>query len=229
MPSTLHTPTNKLSESLTFYKKLGFTLVNESEPCLVSDGTALIEINPDRYARAGMKLYRPSWKDTVTQLQNYTHVTPTDNGFLLNDSSGTRIYLVEEEVILPANWKSAPASTLGNCAGLTLETADMETSVNIWKTLGFTNVQGTIEQGWILLINDEGTGVSLMPPNKCPHLFFNPSLSYFNGKDNLKVIDQIRKLNIPITEEITYFNKEGVVDNIIIRDPGGFGFFLFSD
>lgn len=46
---------------------------------------------------------------------------------------------------------------------------------------------------------------------------------------NLAVIKKIRELNIPIVEEISTFNKEGIVDNIIIRDPGGYGFFIFSD
>jgi len=54
-------------------------------------------------------------------------------------------------------------------------------------------------------------------------------LTYFNGKQNLEVIEKIRNNAIPITEEITHFNKEGIVDNIIIRDPGGYGFFIFSD
>jgi len=71
--------------------------------------------------------------------------------------------------------------------------------------------------------------VSFMQPNSCPHLFFNPSMTYFNGKNNLPIIAKIREAGIPITEEITHFNQEGIVDNIIIRDPGGYGFFIFSD
>ena len=44
----------------------------------------------------------------------------------------------------------------------------------------------------------------------CPHLFFNPSLTYFNGKEgNPKVITAVRDAGIPITEEITHFNREG--------------------
>ena len=45
----------------------------------------------------------------------------------------------------------------------------------------------------------------------------------------MEVIGKVRELGIPIAEEITHFNKEGLVDNIIIRDPGGYGFFIFSD
>ena len=52
----------------------------------------------------------------------------------------------------------------------------------------------------------------------------------FNGKENNpKVIQNIRNVGIPIAEEITTFNKEGIVDNIIIQDPGGYGFFIFND
>ena len=48
--------------------------------------------------------------------------------------------------------------------------------------------------------------------------------------DDIKqLIQKIRDLKIPITEEITVFNDQGVVDNIIIRDPGGLGFFIFND
>jgi hypothetical protein len=54
-------------------------------------------------------------------------------------------------------------------------------------------------------------------------------MTYFNGGNNMAVIGKIRSARIPIAEEITHFNKEGIVDNIIIRDPGGYGFFVFND
>lgn len=71
--------------------------------------------------------------------------------------------------------------------------------------------------------------VSLMRPLNCPHLFFNPSLTYFNGGRNPEVIAAIRKAGVPISEEITHFNSRGEVDNVILRDPGGYGFFVFND
>jgi hypothetical protein len=90
--------------------------------------------------------------------------------------------------------------------------------------LGFSKTIGEIEQGWVGYANEDG-----MKANICPYLFFNPSATYFNGPNNLKIIEQIRDINIPITEEIMGFNKKGIVDNIIIRDSGRLGFFLFSD
>ncbi|MBT7993740.1 MAG: hypothetical protein HN691_02595 [Bacteroidetes bacterium] len=120
-------------------------------------------------------------------------------------------------------------SALGNSAGLSLETMDMELSFEIWQKLGFSTSMGSLGEGWISLKNTDNLTISLMRPLACPHLFFNPSLTYFNGEKNMEIIDHIRKIKIPITEEITYFNKENIADNIIIRDPGGLGFFLFND
>ena len=123
----------------------------------------------------------------------------------------------------------ASSSVLGNYMGLSLETPDMDKSAQLFEILDFKAVMGSAEQGWVVFQNADGLGISLMKPMSCPHLFFNPSLTYFNGQNNLAVIEKIRALDIPITEEITHFNEENKVDNIIIRDPGGLGFFLFSD
>jgi hypothetical protein len=118
----------------------------------------------------------------------------------------------------------------GNFAGLSIETTEMERSVEFWSALGYAITMGEASKGWVSLEADGCPGISLMKSMMCPHLFFNPSLTYFNGKEgNPKVIEAVRKEGIPITEEITHFNKEGLVDNIIIRDPGGLGFFLFND
>ena len=105
----------------------------------------------------------------------------------------------------------------------------MEKSQAVWEAIGFSLTMGTPGDAYIVLENSDGFPVSLMQPLNCPHLFFNPSMTFFNGANNPKIIDKIREAGLPITEEITHFNKQGIVDNIIIRDPGGYGFFLFND
>jgi len=225
----IHTPTSQLRKSLNFYRSLQFEVISESAPTIVTDGKALIEINPDRYARAGIKICADSWTNILPELAKHTAIIKIDNGYLLSDPSGTWIYLIICDPPLAFSQAESSFSVLGNYAGLSLETSDFARSMAIWKILGFTNITGTMEQGWVCCQNDDQVTVSIMKPNACPHLFFNPSLTYFNGKKNLDIIDKIRTLNIPITEEITFFNKEGIVDNIIIRDPGGYGFFIFSD
>jgi len=117
----------------------------------------------------------------------------------------------------------------GQFAGISLETIDINQSIHFWQSIGYTIQSGSRDQGWLTLSNGSGVDISLMKAGSCPHLFFNPSLTYFNGAKNLAIIKQLKTLQVPITEEITHFNKEGIVDNIIIRDPGGLGFFLFND
>jgi hypothetical protein len=229
MQTIIQTPTNDLEKSLAFYTSLDFKILSKAKPTLVSDGKVVIEINPDRFARAGVTLRNASWKDTVTELQKITDVIKTDNGYLLSDPSGVWINLVETKKKLKLDISDISPSVLGNFAGISLETVGIYQSLEIWETLGFSKVMGDVNQGWLGLQNENKMPLSIMKPHSCPHLFFNPSLTYFNGKNNPAIIQKIRDLGIPITEEITAFNKEGVVDNIIIRDPGGFGFFIFND
>lgn len=229
MKTIIHTPTPDLEQSIDFYRRLQFQQIAHPDQTYFSDGQCIIYINPDRFARAGLQLFRESWEDVVETLQQKTAVTTTESGYLLATPSGTRVYLNRNAPELEVKLSDIPPSHLGKFAGLSLETTDMQVSIALWEILGFQPAMGSAEQGWIGLQNKEGFGVSLMSPNSCPHLFFNPSLTYFNGGQNLAVIKKVREAGIPITEEITHFNKEGMVDNIIIRDPGGYGFFVFND
>ena len=223
------TPTNNLQNSLDFYQKLQFKIIENDHLQLVTDGKAIIEINPDRFARAGVKLFKNDWSAEKSQLEKQTFLTKLADGYLLGDPSGVWIYLIEKDADFTIEKSEECYGLTGNFAGLSLETTDIEKSATIWQILGFEKTMGDIEQGWVAYQNTDGFGVSLMKPMSCPHLFFNPSLTYFNGKNNLDIIQKIRDVGIPITEEITHFSKNGEVDNIIIRDPGGYGFFLFSD
>lgn len=74
MKTVIQTPTPNLEDSITFYSKLGFTLLSKENPVLFSDGKVLIEINPERFARAGIKLASTSWEETVDELNKITAV-----------------------------------------------------------------------------------------------------------------------------------------------------------
>ena len=58
--------------------------------------------------------------------------------------------------------------------------------------------------------SEVGDSISLIQAQQCPHLFFNPSVTYFNGSHNLEINESIKK--IEITEEVTEFNSKGEVD-----------------
>ncbi len=229
MTVIVHTPTNHLEQSLGFYKKLQYKNLTEENANILTDGHAIIEINPDRYARAGLKIYKQSWAKEIVALEKLTTVHKLAEGHLVNDFNGCWIYLMEGEMNPAPDLAGKSTGLTGNFQGMSLESSDMARSVEVWEALGFSIKMGTVENGFLLLDNQEGFTISLMKPQTCPHLFFNPSLTFFNGENNIKVIENIRKAGIQIAEEITHFNKEGIVDNIIIRDPGGLGFFIFSD
>ena len=224
---TIHTPTPNPDQSIDFYHRLGFRQISET-PILFTDGIALIEINPDRYARAGVKLYGERWHDHQALIELLTPVTKTSDGYLFADPSGVYVYWAEETPSIEFTPESQCFSTLGNFAGLSLETSDMQRSAVLYETLGWKVSGGSAEGGYLALDLD-GFGISLMRPQTCPHLFFNPSMTYFNSGKNPEVIAKLRELDIPLTEEITHFNPEGIVDNVIIRDPGGYGCFVFND
>lgn len=229
MTLTVHTPTNDLNTSIDFYKRLEYSVISEKNPTLLTNGKALLEINPDRFARAGLKMYKDSWAEELKGLEELTTIHKTEPGYLLNDLNGCWIYLVEGKMEQKAELSESSFGLTGNFMGLSMESSEMIKSSSLWQILGFKITMGDPEKGFVVMTNDDGFGVSLMKPMTCPHLFFNPSMTFFNGENNLALIEKIRKADIPITEEITHFNKEGIVDNIIILDPGGFGFFIFSD
>jgi len=229
MQSHIQTPTPNLETSVNFYKTLNFKVLQEGDSTFVTDGKALLEINSARFARAGVKMFAPSWASKIDELKSKTNINTIDGGYLLAAPSGLRVYLMEGESPVDFKPEEKSFAVPGNYMGMSVETTDFAGSVAFWESFGFSTVMGGVDKGWIVLLNSEGFGFSFMKPNSCPHLFFNPSLTYFNSGKNPEVIAKIRELNIPITEEITAFNKEGIVDNIIIRDPGGLGFFVFND
>jgi len=119
-------------------------------------------------------------------------------------------------------------SLLGNYAGVCIETLYVSKIYEFWNLIGFSSASKDFSKGWIKMSSGTGDSISLLQAQQCPHLFFNPSLIYFNGSRNPKIIECLKKHNIEITEEITEFSSKGEVHNIILKDSGGLGFFIFN-
>ncbi|MEM9382574.1 MAG: hypothetical protein AAGB93_21655 [Planctomycetota bacterium] len=228
MTTHLTTATPSLADSEMYFKMLGFTKVSAS-PVLFSDGKALVEIDPDRFARPGIKLHRASWADALEGLGGFGPVHERGSTRLVGAPSGTWVYLVEDDLAPPAREPESEASVLGSYAGISLETTRMQDSMRFWELLGFRASAGAPDQGWLTMTDEGGFSISLMAPFSCPHMFRNPSLTYFNSGSNPEIIAEIRRREIPILEEVTVFSKSGDVDNVILEEPGGCGFFVFND
>ncbi len=228
MSGFFQTVTPNLQESIEFFQRLEFKQ-DVNHPQVFHEGGQIIFINFERIARAGLRFYADSWTKVVSEIEKLCKVHQIEGGYAFADPSNSWVYLLESEAPTLTPPAMPSKSILGNFAGLSLESGNIELSIAIYQILGFKIVMGSIEQGWISLENDQKMGIGLMVPNNCPHLFFNPSFSYFNGGKNEEIIPLIQEKEIAITEEITVFNADNKVDNIILRDPGGFGFFIFND
>lgn len=239
MRVTIHTPTPDLDRSVAFYEKLGFVRSSAEhaggeDSVLLANGTMLVEVNPERTARAGLRLTKPSWAEEADVLSKSTTVVSLPGSRLAVDPSGVWVYLTEAEGAAAEQPPEGPAECLlGNFAGLTLETVSVQESADFWDPLGFAvpdSVARPVGQhAYVGGLGPGDFGITWIAPNACPHLFFNPSFTFFNSGKNPEIIAAMRAAGIEITEEITVFNKEGLVDNVIIRDPGGYGFFVFND
>ncbi len=225
----IQTCTGNLIASKAYYQKLAFTQLSADSPTIFTDGKFLLEINPENTARTGLKLYQKDWTATIEQLKEITTVFDFEGGHLISDPNGVKVYLMKGALEGKYGLKGVSAAVPGNFAGLSIEAVDIDRTIKFWQTLGYKKTMGGIEQGWIAFENGSSVGISIMKPMVCPHLFFNPGLTFFNGGKNLPIIQKIRAAGIPIAEEITVFNKEGIVDNVILCDPGGLGFFIFND
>ena len=229
MHITLQTPTPDIAKSRSFYDKLGFSLIDDDGTVKFFDGKTLIEINSDRFARIGLRVYSQDVENLVEKLRGTFNISETDKSYQLSLPGGLNIYLLKDQKAPEINTQNAITTMLGNGHGLSIETGETSIVHKALLILGFKITHGKAEDEWFVMEGASGFGVSLMKPNNCPHMFYGPSLNYFNGSENLKQIERIRNSGISISEEITIFNDKGVVDNIVLQDPGGLGFFIFSD
>ena len=202
----LESPLIKKEESITFYTKLGFDVDYTNGVYLAKENRFGIVLNPDKNSSVALRIY--GRKKTTS------FVSP----------SGVLIRLFNHECPFALGEKS---SILGNYSGISLETNSLRDSFLFWQELGFEGNYSP-SPGWIELSN-KGQQLSIQKAKLCPHVFHNPSVSFFNGQKNKKIIHKIKQVELPIEEEVRFSSQEEVAQNIILKDPGGIGFFIFND
>ncbi|MFV0389945.1 MAG: hypothetical protein ACK5NT_14470 [Pyrinomonadaceae bacterium] len=225
----IHAATASIERSKCFYERLKFEVVSETEPFIVSDGKAFIEINPARSARNGIKVYGADISKIKANLDGISAVIKTEEGLLASDPNGVRVYLSAEPVKFDLTPKANSVGLVGHFEGLSIEAHDFLATVRFWEAIGFKQTKGDVAHGFVEVSNGSALGISIMKSLMCPHLFVNPSLTFFNGGKNLTTIGLLREEGIRFFEEITVFNDDNVVDNVSLLDPGCLGFFIFND
>lgn len=223
----LQTCTPQPAQSKDYFVKLGFKIVDHENYFIAYDSQMKLLIGYDRKTRPGITLLKEDWSLELEAIKRHTRVVTKEEGYFFSDPSGSWYRLIEGPSLAVPN--TTAACILGNFAGISLETLDIAQSLKLTTSLGFELSAGAIDKGWVSCTDQLGNTISLMTPFSCPHMFLNPSATFFNGKENTQIIANIRSLNISIMEEITAFDPKGQVDNVILREPGGYGFFIFND
>ena len=229
MKFTLTTPSPSLKSSKEFFEKAGFKLIENEDRIFYFDQSLIVEIDQSKLIRSGLKFYGDIDKDLLTKLKDYSHIFENESFHLIADPSGTWIYLMKEQYPTIDTSSQENRSILGNYAGVSIECLDMARAERFYNLLGFKVTMGSADSGWVSMANNANQTISIMGPMTCPHMFVSPSLTYFNSGKNLEYIREIKEKGISIWEEITAFNKEKIVDNVVLLEPGGFGLFVFND
>ncbi|MCB9670280.1 MAG: hypothetical protein H6734_12460 [Alphaproteobacteria bacterium] len=219
MTTTIQTPTPDLERTADFYARLGFT---RRDAHTFTDGAVTIVVAPARTARVAVVLHgAPDVREALGRVVEH------EGRWLASDPNGVWLCLDPSEA--PEIPAGTGRSRVGTFAGLSIESLDPVRTVAFWEAAGWRPEKGDAAQGWVQLGREGCVGISVMGPNMCPHLFPNPGLTYFNSGKNLEVVAALREAGVPLAEEITLFNERGEVDNVVLVDPGGLGFFVFND
>ena len=104
-----------------------------------------MRINPDRYARAGIKIYAEDWKNEVSSMGNVGEVLETKNGFVVADPNGVWIYLENGSPGFEHETEPESFGLTGNYAGLSIEAHDIDKNSEIFgKANWFQNIAAAI-------------------------------------------------------------------------------------
>lgn len=224
----IQSPAPNFDRSQEFYKSIGFNVqLISDQKAIVSDDRISLIINGLPNARLGIILASDNVQVYFNRYNEKYSVLKDEKGYITADPNGVKLYL--QPMYQKQIPKKSSSSIIGTNYGYGIETHYMEQSIDFWHRLGYTSPT-TAVKSYVTLSANNLPDLTLFAPGMCPHAFYNPSLTYFNGKEgNPKVINQIRQRGIVPVEEITAFNPEGLVDNIIISDPGGLHYFIFND
>lgn len=222
MRAIINTPAYNLNATKAFYEKLHYRIITLKGIDYATDGQYIIRLDNRKIGRAGLVLF--------ADLQNFSLLNFEKVQGILTGIDPNGIYVYMEDISVYPTFSDKKSEVLtGNFMGISIETLKFEGTIRYWEQFGYTTKMGSLEQGWVQMKNESHIGIGIMKYGSCPHSFRNPSLTFFNGGNNLNVIKKIRNASLPISEEISHFNPDGLVDNIVLVDPGGYGFFIFSD
>lgn len=222
MKAIINSPAQNLDASLAFYRKLEYRIITIDGIFYAIDGELIIRLDTRQNARAGMVLY------TDLNKFSFDHFEKIHGVWTGVDPNGIYVFVKDISEYFQIEHEKSKALT-GNFVGISIETLKFEGTIRYWEQFGYRVTLGSQAQGWIQMSAENNIDIGIMKYGSCPHSFRIPSMTFFNGQNNVAIIEKIKSSGIEIAEKITHFNKEGIVDNVVLADPGGYGIFVFSD
>lgn len=226
MKAYFQVPAVEPDVSARYYQTLGFEKFGD----FFTDGKLVLKIAQRPQDRAGVCLLVQKLDQWVDKLPSTVKMQKISGGYVCMDPNGYKVYLKEDKGSAFPQRMNESFGVLGNFSGISIESVGLTQSAEFWRALGYEKTLfGDPEKGLVSLSAGNGIDITLMAMESCPHQFPTAGITYFNAGKNLEVIHRLRTLKIPLFEEITCFNDKNEVDNIILKDPYGLGFFVFND
>jgi catechol 2,3-dioxygenase-like lactoylglutathione lyase family enzyme len=226
-----------VKQSLRFYEQLGYQKVSESDSpaphAMLTDGTIRLSLREGSEWKTTLTYYVENLAERVAAFEQrgvkFDNKSETDGkvaGATLTDPNGLEVNLVEAapaEIYQPPG---APISAAGQFGELSIETEDIQGSLDFWMRLGFEPTQympnppvswGSIADG-LLMLGIYGKG-------HCPHIIRTPSITYFEA-DMAERIRNLKQEGMTFLQELP--GENGETGHAVAEAPEGQLLFLFG-
>lgn len=224
------TPAVDISLSIEFYEKAGFLKIDADDAVVFADSNNYMVLDNSASTRPALKFFEIDLAKWKSKNPSSPFIIQSNEALRTIDPSGVHIILTTDKAPTWLKGSSDHKSIFGNFAGISIEAVAFKKTVLFYESIGYKITNGKVENNsYVVLEKEAAVSISIMAYGSCPHQFYNPSLTYFNSGQNAPIIQKVKENGLRIAEEITVFNKEGIVDNIIVRGPGDWGFFIFND
>ncbi len=226
-----------LQQSLRFYEQLGYRRVSEGDAptphAMLTDGIVRLTLREGSAWKTTLTYYVENLAERVAAFEQ-RGVKFEDKGdaggrvtsATLTDPNGMEVNLVEaasSEIYQPPG---TPVSAAGQFGELSIETGDVQKSLDFWTRLGFEPTDympnppvswGSIADGLLML--------GIYRKGHCPHTIRTPSITYFEA-DMPERIRKLKQEGMTFLEEIP--GENGETGHAVAEAPEGQLLFLFG-
>jgi DNA-binding NarL/FixJ family response regulator/mRNA-degrading endonuclease RelE of RelBE toxin-antitoxin system/catechol 2,3-dioxygenase-like lactoylglutathione lyase family enzyme len=237
-----------LSESLSFYKKIGLKKVDgDDRPypwAIVSDDTLHLGLHQCSFSSPTLNYFGDSHSPTpyvldtllklnvpLAHMQKINEKTDMHNGEVLKKEfmiaadfetiEGQRVFLADKNSEVEPNLKRKFFSKNDKFGELSLKTKDVNAAVAYWKQLGFKQVSQNNKPYPLAVVSDGLIRIGLHQTCK----FTRPAITYFTP-DMPQRLKRLHKQGLEFKSEQK--DSKGQLVGAMVESPDGQPFFLFT-